>query len=55
MAHLLTILVVEAIGKVYGVVKEGGLRGSGGDNGDLNRSVCAVPTLSITSHGVSIK
>lgn len=33
MSHLLALLVVQAVGKVDGVVEKGGLCGRGGDDG----------------------
>lgn len=35
MSHLLSFLVVEAIGEVYIMVEQGGLGGSGRDDGHL--------------------
>ena len=35
MSHLLALLVVQAVGQVYRVVEQAGLRGCGGDYGNL--------------------
>jgi hypothetical protein len=37
VAHLLTLLIIDPVGEVYGVVEKGGLRGGRGDNWDLAR------------------
>jgi hypothetical protein len=37
VAHLLTLLIIDSVSEVHGVVEEGGLRSSRGDDWDLAR------------------